>query len=434
MEWWLVLLIIFGGVIAVMATGIPVAFAFAICNIVALSILMDGGVGLSLLPGSIYASVTEFHLIALPMFFFLGSVLYHAGVFGMVMDVTDKWIGRIRARLLFVSLGAGTVMASLSGAGAADTALLGSTLYPEMEKRGYDKKLSLGVIASSGLLAVLIPPSGLAVLLGSLANVSIAKLLIGGIVPALMMVVIYSLYVIGRVKLDPSLAPTYPSAGVPLREKLIDTAKLVPLGIIIFCVIGFILFGITTPSEAAATGAISAIVVTAIYGRLNWNVLTKATLEVVKITGMIFLIITGATAFGQVVALSGAAREFVAVLTDLPLSSFMILLLIQFALFVLGCFVDPVSIMMIAIPILGPVIPAFGWDPVWFYVLFLMNITMGNMTPPFGIALFVLKGVVPNVSLGTIYRAQLPFVAMDMLAIVLVAAFPQIALWLPNIS
>ncbi len=434
-DWWLVLGLIFVSLIAAMATGLPVAFAFMILNIIGLFIVAGGAVGFILLPGAIYTSVSTFPLIALPMFFFLGELLYHSGVFGMVMDTTDKWIGKVRARLLFVALGSGTILAALSGAGMADTALLGSTIFPEVERRGYDRKLSLGIITSAGLLAVLIPPSGLAVLLGSLAEVSIAGLLIGGIGPGLLMVFLYFWYIIIRVRLDPSLAPVYDQAGVPLSDKLLSTAKLFPLLLIIVAVVGFILFGVTTPSEAAATGSIAALIVTAVYRRLNLEVLKRSLYGVVKIVGMVLLIISGAVSFGQLLAMTGAAREFMEFLIALPVDPYVILIAIQVAVLLLGLFIDGISIMMITIPVLVPVVQGFGWDPIWFWVLFLMNMTIGAESPPFGLSLFALKGVVPaHVTMGDIYRAQIPFVIMDSFAVGIVIAIPQIATYLPSIA
>ncbi len=419
---------------AAMATGLPVAFAFMILNIIGLYIVTGGIVGLKLLPGAIYTSVATFPLLALPMFFLLGELLYHSGVFGMVMDVTDKWIGKVRARLLFVALGSGTIMAALSGAGMADTALLGSTIYPEVERRGYDRRLALGVITSSGLLAVLIPPSGLAVLLGSLAEVSIAGLLIGGIGPGFLMVFFYFWYILIRVRLNPSLAPTYEQQAPPLVEKVKATIYLTPLLLIIVAVVGFILLGVATPSEAAATGAVSAVIVTAIYRRLTWTVLKRSFLAVVKIVAMVLLIISGAVSFGQLLAMTGAARDFMEFLIGLPVDPIVILITIQVAILVLGFFIDGISIMLITIPVLTPVVRAFGWDPIWFWILFLVNMTIGSESPPFGLALFALKGVVPpHVTMGDIYRAQIPFVIMDSVVVLVIIFVPSIATYLPSL-
>ncbi len=419
---------------AAMATGLPVAFAFMILNIIGLYIVTGGIVGLKLLPGAIYTSVATFPLLALPMFFLLGELLFHSGVFGMVMDVTDKWIGKVRARLLFVALGSGTIMAALSGAGMADTALLGSTIYPEVERRGYDRRLALGVITSSGLLAVLIPPSGLAVLLGSLAEVSIAGLLIGGIGPGFLMVFFYFWYILIRVRLNPSLAPTYEQEAPPLVEKVKATIYLTPLLLIIVAVVGFILLGVATPSEAAATGAVSAVIVTAIYRRLTWTVLKRSFLAVVKIVAMVLLIISGAVSFGQLLAMTGAARDFMEFLVGLPVDPIVILITIQVAILVLGFFIDGISIMLITIPVLTPVVRAFGWDPIWFWILFLVNMTIGSESPPFGLALFALKGVVPpHVTMGDIYRAQIPFVIMDSVVVLVIIFVPSIATYLPSL-
>ena len=434
MDWWLILVIIFASIMAAMATGLPVAFAFMILNIIGLYIVTGGIVGLKLLPGAIYTSVATFPLLALPMFFLLGELLFHSGVFGMVMDVTDKWIGKVRARLLFVALGSGTIMAALSGAGMADTALLGSTIYPEVERRGYDRRLALGVITSSGLLAVLIPPSGLAVLLGSLAEVSIAGLLIGGIGPGFLMVFFYFWYILIRVRLNPSLAPTYEQEAPPLVEKVKATIYLTPLLLIIVAVVGFILLGVATPSEAAATGAVSAVIVTAIYRRLTWTVLKRSFLAVVKIVAMVLLIISGAVSFGQLLAMTGAARDFMEFLVGLPVDPIVILITIQVAILVLGFFIDGISIMLITIPVLTPVVRAFGWDPIWFWILFLVNMTIGSESPPFGLALFALKGVVPpHVTMGDIYRAQIPFVIMDSVVVLVIIFVPSIATYLPSL-
>lgn len=433
MEWWLILMLIFIALMALMVTGMPVALTFLVINIAGL-IWVSGGIkGLSLLPGSIFSGTGTFVLMAVPMFFLLGSVLFHSRIIELVMEVTNVWIGRVRARLLFVSLASGTGLAMLSGAGTADTALIGSTLYPEMEKQGYHRQLSLGTIVSSGLLAAIIPPSALAVLLGSLAEVNIGKLLMAGLFPGLLMVSLYVTYVTIRVTLNPSLAPIYPSETVPMKHKVLLTAKLAPLGLIIFMVMGFILLGVTTPSEAAVTGALGAMIVTALYRRLTLSVLAQSLTGVVRIFGMFFLIIAGATAFGQFVAQTGATQGFLDWIVGLPLKPLMILVIMQLAIVVLGLFMSQLPIMLIAIPIFTPIIGHFGWDPIWFWVMFLMNMQIGAETPPFGLALFVLKGVVPSdVTMSDIYKAQTPYVIMDISAMFIVLAFPQIALWLPS--
>ncbi len=430
--WWLTLITFFTLLLALMATGMPVAIAFALLNIAGL-FLVKGTTGLLLLPGSVYRSVATFNLLAIPMFFLLGEVLFQSRVIGLTIDVMDRWIGRVRARLLFTSLGAGTLLATLSGAGMADTALLGTTLYPEMEKRGYERRISLGTLMSSGLLAAIIPPSALAVLVGSLAEVSIARLLIAGFVPGLMMATVYAIYIWVRVRLNPNLAPPYVAESVSWSLRLRGVAEISPLGIIVLMVMGFIIFGVTTPSEAAATGAIGAFIVAALYRRLTFKVLKDSLYGTLYIGGMIFLIITGAVALGQLLALTGATRDFLDFIVELGLSAILLVIIVQLAVLVLGLFIDQLSIMLVAIPVLVPILGPLGIDPLWFWVLFLMNISIGAITPPFGMMLFALKGVVPQASMTDLYRASIPFVLLDIVAVGLVIAFPEIATWLPGL-
>lgn len=421
----------FLSLMAIFLSGMPVALGFLTLNVIGL-VIVAGPKGLTLLPGSIFSSTTAFALVAVPMFYLLGEVLFQSGIISRVMDATDKWIGAVRGRLLYVTLGTGTGLATLSGAAMADAALLAGTIYPEMEKRGYDKKMSIGTITSSGLLAALIPPSALAVLLASLAEISTGRLLMAGFFPGLMLAGLFGIYIFIRTMLNPSLAPSYKAEKSPLMAKIWTTVQLAPMGIIVFCVMGFILLGIATPSEAAASGALSAIIVTALYRRLTFNVLRQALEGVIRVTGMVLLIVAGATAFGQLLAFTGASRELFQFITSFDVSPMVILIIIQASALVLGLFLDPVAIMLIAIPVVTPLVASFGWDPAWFYVLFLMNMIIGTVTPPFGLVLFVVKGVLPHVSIIDIFRAQGPYILIYIVGIGLVAAFPQIALWLPD--
>ena len=434
MEWWAVLLIGFGLLILLMLSGIPVAFAFAGLNIVGVMWVTGGTQGLVLLTGSIVDSVGNFRFIAAPMFFLMGAILYRSGAFGLIIEAVDQWIDRIRVRLLYVTMISGTLLATLSGAGIADTALLGTTLYPEMEKRGYSPRLSLGTIFNSGLLAAIIPPSGLAVLTAMLAHVPVGRLLVAGFLPGLMMATTYAIFVFIRVRLNPALAPIYDQPPASMKIKLYSTAKLAPFSIVLFMVMGFILLGITTPSEAAATGAIGALGVALIYRRFSFGVLTDALRDSMRIATMILMIISGSIALSQTLALSGATRGFLDMLVNLPVSSTVLLLAMLGAILILGLFLDQVSMMMVAIPVFSPAVGVLGFDPIWFWMLFLIAISIGAETPPFGLVLFALKGVVPNVSITEIYRAAIPFVILDLISLGVLIAFPDIVLFLPNAS
>ncbi|MFC1979400.1 TRAP transporter large permease subunit [Chloroflexota bacterium] len=433
MEWPLVLLLILGSFVVLMASGLPVAFCFMLVNLVGVFVLMGGGAGLRQLTLSIYDSVTIFTLLPLPLFILMGEVMFHSGIAPLMMDALDKWLGRLPGRLGLLAVGGGTLMATLSGVSMASIAVLGSTLVPEMEKRGYKKPMSLGPILGSGGLALMIPPSGLAVLLGAIGEISVGKILIAIIIPGLLMAVFYATYVIVRCWLQPSIAPAYEVSHTSLLEKLVTTVRyILPLGFIIFLVVGVIFVGVATPTEAAATGALGTFILAFFYRRLNWEVVKKSMLGTLHVTGMTFLIITGAQAFSQVLAFSGATRGLVEFAVNLAIVPIVTIIAMQVIVVLLGMFMNAIAIMLITLPIFVPIVVALGFNPVWFAVLILLNIEVGTTSPPFGLNLFVMKGVAPpDTTMGDIYLAALPFIYCDLIVMALIMAFPIIVLWLP---
>jgi tripartite ATP-independent transporter DctM subunit len=301
-----------------------------------------------------------------------------------------------------------------------------------MRRRGYSKELSLGPILGSGGLAMIIPPSALAVLLGSLAQIPVGKLLISGILPGLILASLYVIYILLRAWIQPSLAPAYASSHISLGEKLFALATIVPMGVIIFLVVGVIFLGVATPSEAAATGVLGTFVLTAAYRRLTWGAIRKSVLETIQVTSMVFLIIMGSAAFSQILAFTGVSRGLVGFITNLTLSPLAVMVAMQLVLIFMGTFLEQISMMMISIPIFMPVVNVLGFDPVWFGIIMLLNLEMAGISPPFGLLLFVMKGVVPDASLADIYRAGVPFFLLGALAIALIISFPILATWLPG--
>jgi len=434
LEWQFILLLIFGSLIILMATGMPVAFCFMLINVVGMYVFF-GMTGLEQLVISMYRTLNSFILLPVPLFILMGEVMFHSGIAPVLIRTLDKWLGRLPGRLSLLAVGAGTLFSTLTGTSLASVAMLGSVLVPEMEQQGYKKSMTLGPILGSGGLAMMIPPSALAVLCGAIAEISIGRILVGIIIPGLLMAAIYAAYIIIRCRLQPSIAPTYGVTPTPLAEQLVATVRYVlPQGIIIFLVIGVIFLGIATPSEAAATGAIGTIIVALLYRRLNWEVVKKATIGTLSVTGMLFLIIAGATAFSQVLAYSGASAGLSALATELPVAPIFIIMAMQVVILFLGAFMDVVSIMMITLPIFVPVVLSLGFNPVWFAVIFLINIEVAGISPPFGLSLFVMKGVAtPDTTMGDIYRAALPFCGLSLIAMSLIIAFPLLALWLPEL-
>ena len=344
-------------------------------------------------------------------------------------------MGRLPGRLGLLAVGGGTLFSVMSGSSIASVALLGTVLVPEMEKHGYKKSMSIGPVMGSGGLAMIIPPSAMAVLLGALGEINVGKLLIGGVIPGLIIAVFYASYIIIRCWLQPSIAPRYEITPTPLSEKILAFLQYVlPLGLIVFMVLGLIFLGITTPSEAAATGSIGAFILAAAYRSLNWQVIKKSFTGTIEITVMLLMIITGATAFGQILSLSGASRGLVDLATSLPLSPIMLVIVMQLVILILGTFLSLVPIMMITLPIFIPIVSTLGFDPIWFGIIMLINLEMAGTTPPFGLLLYVMRGVAPpGTTMGDVVRAGLPFLLCDLAAIILCFVFPVLVLWLPGI-
>lgn len=435
MEWYWSLALVMGGFLALLFLGCHIVFAFFAVNMVGMYFLMGGAAGLEQLVVSVYDSLTVFVLLPITLFILMGEVMFRSGVAQNMVDAIDKWLGRMPGRLSLLAVASGTVMSALSGASIGTTAMLGATLGPEMEKRGYHRSMSVGPIIGSGGLAIMIPPSSLGVILAVLAQVSVGKLLIAIILPGLVMAALYFVYVVGRCSLNPRLTPAYDVARVPLSSKLKLTALyILPLSLIIFLVVGLMFLGVATPTEAAALGTVGSFVLAACYGRLNWAVVREALESTLRISVMVLVILGAAQAFSQILAFTGANRNVVAWAAGLQMSPLRLIIAMQLVVLLLGGFISGVPLMMITLPVFMPVVQQLGYDPVWFCVLLLINIEMAQTTPPYGILLYVMKGVSPpGTTLGHIIRAAVPFLICDAIAMAAIMAVPDIALWLPGL-
>ena len=417
-----------------MASGLPIAFCFIAVNVLGVYLFWGGQIGIEQLAVSIHASLATFVLLPLPLFILMGELISESGFAADMLDAVDQWLGKLPGRLSFVSVAGGVLIATLTGTNIASISLLGDVLLPEMKKRGYQKPMSLGPILGSSCLAMMIPPSAPAVILGAVAEISVGKILIGIIIPGLLMAAIYTAYILTRCTLQPYLAPPYDAPYVPLTQKLLNSARhILPVGIIIFLVIGVMFLGIAGPSEAAATGALGTLIICLARRTLNWEKIVKVVRNTLRITVMMFMIMAGSKAFSQVLAYTGASVGLIEYLTSVSISPFITLITMQIILLILGCLMDGVSIMMITLPIFMPIVRGLGFDPVWFAVVFMINIDIGGLTPPFGLSLFTMKGIAPDNSMQDIIKASLPFIFLDLLAMALIMVFPAIALWLPSV-
>jgi tripartite ATP-independent transporter DctM subunit len=435
MEWYLALVVIVGLFLILLAMGMPVAFSFLFVNLVGAVLWWGGEAGLRQLIISISSSVTSFALMPVPMFILIGEVMFHTGIAPQAINSLDQCIGRVPGRLSLLAVLSGTIFATLSGSSVAGTATLGSVLTPEMEKRGYQKPMSLGPILGSGGLSIMIPPSALGVLLAALAKISVGAILIAIIFPGLLMAVLYASYIIIRCWLQPTIAPVYKVASVPLSKKITDLVRYVlPLGFIIFSIIGVIFLGLGTPSEAAALGALASFVLAAFYRRLNWETVKKSVGITLHITVMMLMIFTGSTAFAQILAYTGATTGLCAFFVGLPLQPMMLLVIMQLLLVAMVTFMEPLAMVMVVLPIYLPIVYALNFNLLWFGAIMLLNMEMATTSPPFGLGLFAMKGVAPSdTTMGDLYRAALPFLGCDLIAMLIIMLFPPLALWLPSL-
>lgn len=435
MEWQAALALMLGGLFLLMIIGVPVAFAFLGVNLLGAWIFLGGEAGLGQLIRNSVSAITSFSLTPIPLFVLMGEVLFHTGLAFRAIEAIERLISRVPGRLSVVSVLGGTTFATLSGSTIANTAMMGGTLLPEMLRRGYHPTLSMGPIMAVGGIAMLIPPSALAVMLGSLAGISIAQLLIGGIIPGLLMAAGFLGYVVLRCKWRPQDAPaeatetTHEGAWARWWPFLRD---VVPLIGIFVAVVGSMLAGWASPTESAAIGAMAAVIATLCYRVLTWRSLYTALLETARVSVIILFILVASTTFAQLLSFSGATPGLLATINQFGLSPLMLVLGMLLILLVLGCVIDQISMMMITLPFFMPLALAAGIDPVWLGVMMLIAMEIGLLTPPFGLLLMVMQSVSPKgIGLPQIYSAAIPFLAIEFVVLGLIIAVPWFAVGLP---
>jgi tripartite ATP-independent transporter DctM subunit len=436
MPWYEAFALMIGAVLALMALGLPVAFAFIAANLLGALVFLGGERGIAQLINNSSSALTNFALVPVPLFLLMGELFFHTGLATRVFDAIDRLMGRVPARLSFVTVAGGTAFAALSGSSMASTALLGSLMVPEMARRGYSRVMSIGPILGVGGLAMLIPPSALAVLLGTLARIDVGQLLIAGVVPGLILASLYALLILVLVRLAPRLAPAYDVAPVPLSTKVrLLLTDILPMGLVVFLVVGLILLGWATPSEAAAFGAAGVLILAAAFRCLTWPALVRALAGALKVTVMAFMIVLGSATFSQILAFSGASSGMLEWATAFDLAPLTMLLVMFGVLLLLGMFMDQLSMMLITVPIFFPLAETLGFDLIWFGVIVLLALEISFTTPPFGLLLFVMRGVAPpGTTMTDICAAAIPFMACALLLVGLLIWQPRIALFLGEVG
>lgn len=440
MEWYIFLPVYILALILVLFLRIPVAFGiFAVGIVSSLLIFGDIEVTSRLLSLSVISSVNSFTFTAIPLFILMGDVLFRSHIAQDAIVEIAKLLRRVPGRLPMVAVAGGSAFGILSGSSLANTALLSRTLLPQMKAAGYDTRLSAGSILAAGGLAMVFPPSALAILWGGVANVSIGPLLIAGIVPGILMALGYVTIVLWKSR-KAAVGNASPDAeqNLPPRRSAAEIFRgflnnlLLP-GIIAIAVLVVIFTGIATPTEAAAFGALASIILAFATGRFSVKELLGAGVGSIRITGTIFILVMASTLYSQIMAYMGATAGLVQWVSGSIANGALMIFLIVILLVILSCFIDQASIMLITAPLLMPIVTQFGWDPVWFSIIVLVTLQIGNISPPFGMGLFVMKSTAPWLPLFTIYRAAIPWIISDLTVVLILCLVPWLVTFLPQL-
>ena len=435
MEWYQALGLLVGMIMFLMAFGMPVALAFLAANIVGAWIFMGGERGIGQLLNNGLGALTKYALVPIPLFLLMGEIFFHTGLGGRMFTAIDKLLGKLPGRLSYVTVLGGTAFSTLSGSSMGSTALLGSLMVPEMSRRGYKPHMSIGPILGTGGLAIIIPPSALGVLLATLAQIDVAALLIAGVIPGLILACFYIATIWIQTKIDPTAAPAYDVEPMTLITKLtLFLTEVVPMVGVMVTIIILMINGFVTPSEAAAFGAFGVLVLATMFRCLTWVSIKKSIIGALRVTLMAYLIVFGSATFSQLLAFSGASRGLVNWATSYDLAPILMLLVMFGVLLLLGMFMEQISMMLLTVPIFFPLAVTLNFDPIWFGLIMLLALEISFTTPPFGLLLFVMKGVAPpGTTMREIYTSAFPFIGCSLLLVMLLVIFPQIGLWLPGL-
>lgn len=443
---WLSLLL-FGSLGVLLMLGLPMAFCTGSLAVAFLWIFGNGAV-LNMLPSRVFPFMTDYQLSAVPLFIFMAAVLEKAGIIEELFDVIYKWLGALKGGLASATVVACTVLAAMVGVVGATEVTMGMIALPAMLRRGYEPKLACGALLAGGTLGILIPPSVMAIVYAVVAQQSLGELLIGSVFPGFLLSGLYIAYVTIRCTINPSLGPALPpEERVSMREKLRLLRNTIAPILVILLVLGVIFFGIATPVEAAGIGTFGALVVCALHRRLTWPALYDAGVATLKATAMVMWIFFGATMFVGFFIVKGGQTFVAESIVGTGLPPYGILLLMMVVLFVLGMFLDWVGILLLTVPIFLPIMKSLQFGgiaglagvtpeqvPLWYGVIFMVNMQMAFLSPPFGYSLFYLKSVAPpQISMAMIFRAAVPFLMLQALGVGLCIVFPQIVLWLPSL-
>ena len=422
---------LFGGLLTLLIFGVPVAFALGAVTVV-LTFLLNGANGLYIVVTTTYRQITDPNLITIPLFLLMGNFLVHSGISDKLFKALGYWLSGIRGGLAIVSIGVCVALAMCGGFGPG-ILTMGLIAVPAMLKQKYDTSLALGSVMAGGVLGEIIPPSIIMIIFAYISRVSIGKLFFGGVIPGLLTAFLYVVYVSIRCRLHPEAAPVLDET-VTWEKRVAGLRQIIPPALLIFLVLGSIFLGMATPAEAAAIGAFGALVICLFYGKLTWKVIRESCEETLSISGMALWILIGATLFSVFYTSAGAQSMVTQIIEGLEVNKWVILLGMQAILLVFGMFMDDYAVVTICAPIFVPIAKSIGFDPIWFSIIFILNMQVAYLTPPFGWALILMKGVAPKqITTRQIWQSVPPFVCIQLFVLALTMLFPKVALFLPEL-
>jgi tripartite ATP-independent transporter DctM subunit len=426
-------LLFFGALLVFLVLGLPLTFVLGGVSMIFIYFTW-GPEAFYMVAAQTWGAMNKFTLVAVPLFIFMAMILERSGVAKGLYEMMYLWFGPVAGGLAIGTVIICAIFSAMCGISGAAVVSMGSIALPSMLQRNYDKELALGCINSGGGWGILIPPSVIMILYALISGESVGRLFAGGVFPGLLLLVLVSSYIAIRCYFQPHLGPALPRQERGDWKRKITALKAVILPIVIvFMVLGSIIGGVTTPTEAAAMGVLGAIISALFYRQFNWSMMKEAAMRTLRLTGMIMWILFGAYCFSAAYHGMGAHQLIENMMQHIPGGPWGTIIFIQLIIFVLAMVLDPAGIMMITVPVFLPIIKALGFDPLWFGILFVINMEIGYMTPPFGFNLFYLKGIVPpGITMGDIYRSVIPYTLVESLGLALVMIFPQIAVWLPN--
>jgi tripartite ATP-independent transporter DctM subunit len=412
--------------------GMPVGFAMGIVGFCGFWYVVTFKAAVNMVGTDIWATFSKYGLTVVPLFIFLGYIAFNSGIAERLYNTAYKWFGHWRGGLAIATIGADELFAAICGSNTATAATMGTVALPQMKKYGYDTRLSSGTVVTGGTLGTVMPPSVVLIIIGLQAEQSIIKLFLGGILPAVLLGFLFVLTIYVLCRINPKLGPAGPRTS--LKEKIKSLTGVIEAIVIFVLIIGGLYAGIFTPTEAGAVGVFFALVVTMATRRIGWKGLLNSVKDTLKISSMVFFLVTGAIIFGRFLAVTRLPFIVADFAASLPVSPYVILAFVLAIYLIGGCFVDALGFLVLTIPIFFPLGIALGFDPIWYGIILTMVTTMGAITPPVGVNIYVVKALAPEIELGTIFKSVSFFLMACIVCIIILIIFPQIVLFIPNMT